>query len=211
MTTKPFLAGWRDGLSSDRFSGLLLALALYIFWANREYPVGTLQEPGPGYLPLLLASFIGAMGLLIALFGGRSTPLAVLRWIESTRAIVILVACGVGTLGPERIGYRLTIIILLIFFLGVLERRRLRHFPAPPDRRRHAGHRAADVPDGAQAALLQGQGLAQGRRPRGTAGLMEHAGPHRVGTGPHIRDTIRALTVTYDTNAISRSWFESPS
>ena len=42
------------GLRSDQFSGLmLLALALYVGWENRAYPIGTLQEPGPGYVPLL--------------------------------------------------------------------------------------------------------------------------------------------------------------
>jgi hypothetical protein len=113
------------GLSSDQFSGLmLLALALYVGWQNRAYPVGTLSEPGPGYLPLLLAIFLGAMGLLIALWGARSVPLATIKWTEATRAVVILVACGAATLALERIGYRLTVIALLIFILGVLERKR---------------------------------------------------------------------------------------
>jgi len=115
----------RGLLRSDQFSGLmLLALALYVGWQNRVYPVGTLSEPGPGYLPLLLAIFLGAMGLLIALWGGKSAPLVAVKWTEATRAVVILVACGVATLALERIGYRLTIIALLVFLLGVLERRR---------------------------------------------------------------------------------------
>ena len=44
--------------------------------------------------------------------------------ILATRAIAILIACGVATLALERIGYRLTVIVLLVFFLGVLERKR---------------------------------------------------------------------------------------
>lgn len=116
-------APWR--LRSDQFSGLLLiALAGYVAWENRVYPVGSLQEPGPGYVPLLIAAFLGAMGLLIVLLGGRSQPLAEIRWSETTRALVILLACGVGAFALERIGYRLTVIALLIFFLGVIERKR---------------------------------------------------------------------------------------
>ena len=115
----------RGGLRSDRFSGLLLlALALYVGWENRVYPVGSLQDPGPGYLPLLLVIFLGAIGLLIALWGGRSPPLASIRWTETKRAVVILAACGVAIFALERIGYRLTVIALLVFFLGVIERRR---------------------------------------------------------------------------------------
>jgi putative tricarboxylic transport membrane protein len=115
----------RGGLRSDQFSGLMLiALAVYVGWENRAYPLGTLQEPGPGYLPLLLAVLLGTIGLLVALSGGRSVPLTSIRWSEATRAIVILAVCAAATFALERIGYRLTVIVLLVFFLGVLERRR---------------------------------------------------------------------------------------
>jgi hypothetical protein len=114
----------RGGLRSDQFSGLmLLALAFYVGWENRAYPIGTLQEPGPGYMPLLLAVSLGILGLLVAAFGGRTAALASLKWGEAGRAIVILVACGVATFALERIGYRLTVIVLLVFLLGVVERR----------------------------------------------------------------------------------------
>ena len=45
------------------------------------------------------------------------------RWPEATRAFLILIACGVAAYALERIGYRITIAALLVFFLGVLERR----------------------------------------------------------------------------------------
>jgi len=115
----------KKGLRSDQFSGLmLLALALYVGWENRAYPLGSVQEPGPGYMPLLLAVFLGIMGLLIALWGGKSTPLATIRWPEAKRALAIMIACAVAAVALERLGYRITIIAFLIFFLGVLERRR---------------------------------------------------------------------------------------
>jgi len=112
-------------VKSDQFSGLLLiAIAAYVGWENRVYPVGTLQEPGPGYLPMLLAIFLGATGLLIALWGAKSEALSSMKWPEATRAVVILLACGVATFALERIGYRLTVLVLLVFFLGAVERRR---------------------------------------------------------------------------------------
>ena len=112
------------GLRSDQVSGLMLvALALFIGWENRVYPVGTLAEPGPGYLPLMLAAFLGVMGALIVVWGGRSTPLKALTWVETPRAVVILVACAAAAFALEPLGYRITIIALLIFFLGAVERR----------------------------------------------------------------------------------------
>ena len=118
------VASSRRSLRSDQVSGLLLlALALYVAWMNRAYPIGTLSEPGPGYVPLLLAVFMGAMGLLVALSGGKSTALAALEWTEAKRAIALLVACGVAAYALERFGYRITMAALLVFFLGVMERR----------------------------------------------------------------------------------------
>jgi putative tricarboxylic transport membrane protein len=115
----------RFQLRSDQFSGLMLiALALYVGWENRAYPIGTLQEPGPGYLPLLLVILLGALGLLIALWGIRSAPLAAMKWTEAKRAVLMLIICGVAAYALERLGYRITVIALLIFFLGVLERKR---------------------------------------------------------------------------------------
>ncbi len=112
------------GLRSDQISGLMLiALALYVGWMNRAYPIGSLQEPGPGYVPLLLAIFLGVMGLLVVIAGGKSTLLAEMDWGESGRALAILAACGVAAYALERLGFRITMAALLIFFLGVMERR----------------------------------------------------------------------------------------
>lgn len=123
MSQEP--ASAERGLRSDQVSGLLLlALALYVGWMNRVYPIGTLSEPGPGYVPLLLAIFMGAMGLLVAVCGGKSTPLAVMEWTEARRAIALLIACAVAAYALERLGYRITIAALMVFFLGVMERRK---------------------------------------------------------------------------------------
>jgi len=112
------------GLRSDQVAGLMLiALALYVGWMNRVYPLGTLAEPGPGYVPLILAVFLGAMGLLVMIAGGKSMPLAVMDWRERWRALAILAACGFAAYGLERLGYRITMTALLVFFIGVLERK----------------------------------------------------------------------------------------
>ena len=113
------------GLRSDAVAGMVLVLiALFVGWENRAYPIGNLAEPGPGYMPLLIACALGAFGLLIALRSGASPLFNTIAWSESRRGIVMLIACGVATFVLERIGYRLSMIALLIFMLGVVERKR---------------------------------------------------------------------------------------
>jgi hypothetical protein len=109
---------------SDQFSGLMLvAFALYVAWANRVYPVGTVHVPGPGFMPLALAIFLGSVGLLIAVGGARSLPLIEVRWTEAKRAITILLAATVSVYALAGVGYRLTIMVLLVFLMGVIERK----------------------------------------------------------------------------------------
>lgn len=112
------------GLRSDQVSGgVLIALAAIVAWFNREFPVGTLADPGPGYVPLLLACCLGGIGLVVVFMGARTEAMATMRWPEATRALIILVACVAATFALERIGYRLTTAAFLVFFLGVIERK----------------------------------------------------------------------------------------
>ena len=123
--SEPGAAGAPRGLHSDRISGaVFVAIALLVAWENRAYPFGTLSAPGPGYLPLVLALALGAFGLVIVLRGHASPLLDTIDWTEGRRAIVLLIACGMAAFALEHAGYRLTMIALLVFMLGVVERKR---------------------------------------------------------------------------------------
>lgn len=125
MSESPASVGARRGLRGDRISGVVLVLiALWVAWENRAFPLGSLAAPGPGYMPLLLALALGAFGLLVALRGGASPLLNTIDWTEAKRGTALLIACGIAVFVLERIGYRLTMIALLAFLLGVVERKR---------------------------------------------------------------------------------------
>jgi hypothetical protein len=114
------------GLRSDVVAGVVLMLiAGLVGWQNRAYPLGHLAEPGPGYMPLMIAGALGVFGLLIALRAGSSPLFNTLDWSEGRRGIVMLIACGAAVFALERIGYRLSMIALLVFMLGVVERKRI--------------------------------------------------------------------------------------
>lgn len=112
-------------LTSDRLAGsALVLLAVVTAWETRRLPLGTLHNPGPAYMPLLLALILGALGLVVALRGGSSAPVSSLRWREARHAAAILLGCAFAALALERLGYRLTVLVILAFLLGVMERKR---------------------------------------------------------------------------------------
>lgn len=116
----------KRGLRGDSLAGaVLVGIAALVMWENRAYPLGSMAAPGPGSVPLMLAVILGGLGLLIIARGGTSPLLNSIDWSESKRGIVLLIACGVATFALERIGYRLTMIGLLVFMLGVVERKTL--------------------------------------------------------------------------------------
>ncbi len=113
-------------MTIDRLSGaFLLLLGLFVAWEDRVLPLGTHERPGPGYFPLLLSVILGILGLLLLLRGRSSPPLRSVRWEEAKHAAAILACSFLATFGIERLGYRITMILVLGFLFGVMERMKL--------------------------------------------------------------------------------------
>ena len=68
-------------LTTNRVGGGALALlAVLVLWESRALPLGSLRNPGPAYMPVVLALCALVLGLLIVAGGGRSEPLASVGW-----------------------------------------------------------------------------------------------------------------------------------
>jgi len=112
------------GLRDDYVTGAALALAgMLIAWQAWQYPIGSLAEPGPGYLPFALGIALGVFGALIAAGGGRSPAFRWERFSDGLKGLAILAGLAFAALALERLGYRITIAVLLLYYLGVVERR----------------------------------------------------------------------------------------
>ena len=112
-------------LTRDRVAGAAIVLfSLYVMWEDRVLPLGTYHKPGPGYMPLLLAIILAVAGLLTVLTGGKSPAFSSLQWGEWRHAVAILAGCAFTALALERLGYRVTVILLVGFLLSAVERRR---------------------------------------------------------------------------------------
>jgi hypothetical protein len=112
-------------LPADRLAGAVLcATAAFLAWQSLRLPLGSLHDPGAGFLPLALSILMGALGSLLAAWPGKGLPLASVGWLEGRHAVAILGACAGSALLLERVGWRITCLLLLGFLLGVVERRR---------------------------------------------------------------------------------------
>jgi len=111
-------------LTTDRVAGVALALlAIVVMFESRKLPLGSLHNPGPAYMPVLLAVVLFAFGILVIVMGARAVRLRDLGWAESRHAAAILGTCAFAALALERLGYRLTMAVALAFLVGVVERK----------------------------------------------------------------------------------------
>ena len=113
-------------MTTDRVAGATLVLiGLITIEESRAYPLGSLHRPGPAYMPMLLAVLLIAFGIAVFVMGAKSPRLTDIGWYEWRHAIAIFGACSFAALGMERLGYRLTMAVVLAFLLLVVERKGL--------------------------------------------------------------------------------------
>jgi len=115
-------------MRTERVSGVALALlavaVLEECWRLR-LPLGTLANPGPAYMPALLAAALVVSGVLIVALGRDAATLGAAGWAEWRHTVAILGACAFVALALERLGYRLTMALACAFLLSVVERKGL--------------------------------------------------------------------------------------
>ena len=113
-------------MTIDRVGGgalVVLALLTIEETYRLRLPFGSLQNPGPAYVPTLLALLLLGFGILTVVFGAQAERLVDVGWREWRHGAAILAMCAFTAVALERIGYRLTIFVALAALLGLLERR----------------------------------------------------------------------------------------
>ena len=111
-------------MTVDRVAGLALVLVgLVAIEESRAFPFGTLHRPGPAFMPTLLAVLLILFGAVVFAMGARARRLAEVGWHEWRHAVAIFAACAFAALGLERLGYRITIAVVVAFLLLVVERK----------------------------------------------------------------------------------------
>jgi putative tricarboxylic transport membrane protein len=111
-------------VTTDRVAGAaLVLLALVVIWESRRLPLGSLRNPGPAYMPVVLALVLLGFGSLLLVLAGNARAMACVGWHEWRHAAAIIGVCVFAALALERLGFRVTIAVALAFLLRVVERK----------------------------------------------------------------------------------------
>ena len=111
-------------MTVDRVAGVALVLiGLATLWESRAFPLGSLHRPGPAYMPVVLALLLIVFGVVVFAMGRGARTLREVGWPEWRHAVAIFAACAFAAWGLERLGYRLTMAVVVGFLLLALERK----------------------------------------------------------------------------------------
>ena len=112
-------------LTVDRVSGACFALfSVAALWESSKVPFGTLADPGPGALPVLLAATLLVCSVAVTFAGGSPERLDAIDWHDWRHGAAILGTLVFMALAMEKLGYRATIFAGLFVLVAVVERKR---------------------------------------------------------------------------------------
>ena len=110
----------------------LVAVGLLFMWRSvADLPFGTVDNPGPALTPFALAVLLVLFALwtIFRTASGAPDPVAIEADEPAAdpgaarHAVFVIVGIVAAALGFGFLGYRLTILALLVFYLGVVERK----------------------------------------------------------------------------------------
>ena len=93
--------------------------------ASGDLPFGTLASPGAGMLPTLVVGGLMAFGLVLLIGAGGSPRLAEIPWDDLPHALRVLIVAAAAAVAFPRLGFLITMPLLLFALIYIVERRPL--------------------------------------------------------------------------------------
>jgi len=88
-----------------------------------DLPFGTLASPGAGMMPKLVLGLLMFFAAILVVRAGQSPPLAEIPWNDLTHAATVVGVAAVAIALYTRIGFVLSVSLLLFVLLYLIERR----------------------------------------------------------------------------------------
>jgi hypothetical protein len=93
----------------DLAAGIFLtATAIVGLFLNREYTLGSAAQMGPGYMPMLVFSLLGFLGIIIIIGALRDAPDPLGRWAWRELVLILGAMASFGVL-LEEVGLALSV------------------------------------------------------------------------------------------------------
>lgn len=92
---------------------LLIAIAAFGLYLNREYETGSASRMGPGYMPMLVFGMIGIFGIGMLITSLRSGPDPLEGWAWRELGLILSALTVFGAL-LDRIGMALSVAALVL-------------------------------------------------------------------------------------------------
>lgn len=96
-----------------------------IIASSGDLPFGTLSAPGAGMMPKAMAGFMILFSLLMMVGAGESPPLSSVDWSDRAHAALVIVITAIAVAVYQRLGFLITMSLLVFALLVGVERRRL--------------------------------------------------------------------------------------
>jgi hypothetical protein len=111
-------------MTTDRVSAIaLVVFALLVIWESRQFPLGGFRQPGPAFIPILLALLLLIFAVFLVLTSSRAPSLSSISWTEWRHVLAVLAASLFSAFAIERLGYRLTVLLVLGVLVKLVEQR----------------------------------------------------------------------------------------
>jgi hypothetical protein len=105
--------------------GAFVALGLLVFILGWDLPFGRITAPGAGMLPKMLAGLMIVFAIVIVAAGARGESLRDIPWGDFSHAALVIIIAAVATFLYSKLGFLLTMPLLIFALLAVVERRNL--------------------------------------------------------------------------------------
>jgi hypothetical protein len=109
---------------ADHVAGIFFILVgVLVFALSGDLPFGTISSPGAGMMPKLMAGLMIVFAAIIVSIGATSPRLTEIGWSDRWHALLVVLITAAGIYAYQRLGFLVTMSLLVFALLVMVERR----------------------------------------------------------------------------------------